>query len=108
MRFTICLSLLALFACLAPLALPAAPAVQPSLLSFEARVPALRRQIPALVASAEKCADNNIEHPQALVTFPRPRWPISMSAGNCPTPKCPSPSSPTSWPRSAVQFVVGP
>ena len=65
MRFTFPWFLLA---CLAPLALHA---VQPSLLKFEARVPLLRQQIPALIKSAEKSAENSLQHPKAAITMPR-------------------------------------
>jgi len=46
-------------------------AVQPSLQAFEGRLPGIRRQIPALTASAEKCAAITLAHPGALVTIPR-------------------------------------
>lgn len=58
----------------AALALLLAPAVraaaQPALEEFESRLPALRRQIPALVKSAEWAAAHNLQHTNAWVILP--------------------------------------
>lgn len=64
LRLAILLLLLAL--------LPAAvlAAFQPALKDYQARLPALKRQIPAVVASAQQAADNIIAHPKALINVP--------------------------------------
>jgi len=48
----------------------AAHAVQPALRDYNARLDGMKRQIPAIVKSAEHAAENMLEHPDALITAP--------------------------------------
>lgn len=43
-------------------------AVQPSLTNFQARLPLIKKQIPAVVASAQQAAENNLTYPKALLS----------------------------------------
>ncbi|MHB9109960.1 MAG: hypothetical protein ACYDCO_23150 [Armatimonadota bacterium] len=43
---------------------------QPSLDAYQARLPVLQRQIPAVAASAQQAAENNLQHPTALINMP--------------------------------------
>jgi uncharacterized phosphosugar-binding protein len=45
-------------------------ALQPALADYAARLPAMRAQIPAIVASAQQAAENNLAHPKALLSMP--------------------------------------
>lgn len=45
-------------------------AIQPALKAYQSRLPVLKKQIPAVVASAQHAAENNLQYPTALINMP--------------------------------------
>jgi len=45
-------------------------ALQPALTDYAARLPVVKQQIPAVVASAQQAAENNLTYPKALLNMP--------------------------------------
>ena len=45
-------------------------AIQPALKEYQSRLPVLKKQIPAVVASAQHAAENNLQYPTALINMP--------------------------------------